>query len=134
MTERAQAAELTPDDLAALGAKLRAARADVAAAIEARLHGHGLDRHAEAGLPRRAEDTDDDAAAEAQRSMDIVQLSHTTAELAEIDSALARVADGSYGWCSDCGGPVGRARLMVQPMAVRCAPCQGKHEKRVPVR
>jgi len=134
MNERAQPAELTPDELAGFAAKLRAARAEVVAAIEARLHGHGVDRHAEAGLPRRADDTDDDAAAEAQRSMDIVQLSHTTAELAEIDSALARVADGSYGWCSDCDGPVGRARLMVQPMAVRCAPCQGKREKRVVAR
>jgi DnaK suppressor protein len=130
MNERAEPGELTPNELAELAGKLRALRADIAAAVEARLHGHGLDRHAEAGLPRRAEDTDDDAAAEAQRSMDIVQLSHTTAELADIDAALGRVAEGSYGWCIDCAGPIGRARLLVQPMAVRCAPCQGKHEKR----
>lgn len=130
MNERATPAELTSDELAELAGKLRSARAAIAAAVEARLHGHGLDRHDEAGLPRRAEDTDDDAAAEAQRSMDIAQLSHTTAELADIDAALARVADGSYGWCADCAGPIGRPRLQVQPMAVRCAPCQGKHEKR----
>jgi RNA polymerase-binding transcription factor DksA len=63
--------------------------------------------------------------------MDIAQLSHTTAELAEIDAALARIADGSYGECIDCGGPIGRARLQVHPMAVRCAPCQSRYEKRL---
>lgn len=134
MNERATPSELNEGELDQFAARLRAVRADVAGALEARLHGHGQERHDEAGLPRRAEDTDDDAAAEAQRSMDIAQLSHATAELAEIDAALARVADGSYGWCIDCGGPIGRPRLLVHPMAVRCAPCQSRREKRVPVR
>ena len=123
---------LTTDQRADLVARLQGARSQVANAIEARLHGHGLDRHVEAGLPRRADDTDDDAAAEAQRSMDIAQLSHTTTELAEIEAALARVAGGSYGDCVDCGEPIGYARLQVQPMAVRCAPCQGKREQHAP--
>jgi RNA polymerase-binding transcription factor DksA len=134
MNERATPSELTADELADFAVRLRTARAEIAAAVEARLHGHGLEHHDEAGLPRRAEDTDDDAAAEAQRSMDIAQLSHTTAELAEIDAALARVADGTYGWCVECAGPIGRPRLLVHPMAVRCAPCQSKHERRAPSR
>jgi DnaK suppressor protein len=132
MNESGARQELDAAEIEQFGAKLRVLRSEVAAAVEARLHGgHGVDRKSEAGLPRRAEDTDDDAAAEAQRSMDIAQLSHTTAELAEIDAALARIADGSYGWCVDCGGPIGRPRLLVQPMAVRCAPCQSRLEKRL---
>ena len=134
MNERAIPNELTQHELEQFTTQLRTLRAQVAAALEARLHGHGQERRDEAGLPRRADDTDDDAAAEAARSMDIAQLSHTTAELAEIDGALARVADGSYGWCIDCGGPIGRPRLLVHPMAVRCAPCQSQREKRIPVR
>jgi RNA polymerase-binding transcription factor len=134
MNERATPDELTEAEVEQFAARLRALRAEVVSAVEARLHGHGQERHTEAGLPRRAEDTDDDAAAEAARSMDIAQLSHTTAELAEIDAALARVANGSYGWCIDCGGPIGRPRLLVHPMAVRCAPCQSRREKRVPLR
>jgi DnaK suppressor protein len=130
MNERATPSELTEAELEQLKTRLRALRAEVVATMETRLHGHGQERHDEAGLPRRADDTDDDAAAEAQRSMDIAQLSHTTAELAEIDAALSRVADGSYGWCIDCGGPIGRPRLLVHPMAVRCAPCQSRREKR----
>lgn len=134
MNERATPGELDAAELEQFAGRLRTLRGEVVAAVEARLHGHGLERHDEAGLPRRAEDTDDDAAAEAQRSMDIAQLSHTTAELAEIDGALARIANGSYGWCIDCAGPIGRPRLLVQPMAVRCAPCQSRHEKRAPLR
>jgi DnaK suppressor protein len=130
MNEQATPGELTQAELEQFGARLRLLRGEVMAALEARLHGHGQERHDEAGMPRRADDTDDDAAAEAQRSMDIAQLSHATAELAEIDAALARIADGSYGWCIDCGGPIGRPRLLVHPMAVRCAPCQSRREKR----
>ncbi|MCX8004126.1 MAG: TraR/DksA C4-type zinc finger protein [Burkholderiaceae bacterium] len=125
-------AELSAPELQQFSERLRALRADVAAAVAAQLHQEGDARRAEAGLPRRAEETDDDAAAEAARQMDIAQLSHATAELAEIDAALARIAEGTYGICIDCGGPVGRARLQVQPMAVRCAPCQASHEKRRP--
>ena len=134
MDEPTAPSELTETELQQFAARLRTLRAEVVAAVEARLHGHGQERKDEAGLPRRADDTDDDAAAEAQRSMDIAQLSHTTAELAEIDAALARVRDGSYGWCIDCGGPIGRPRLLVHPMAVRCAPCQSRREKRAPLR
>lgn len=126
-----RATELTPAELEQFGARLRALRAEVAAALEARLHHHDDERKTEAGLPRRAEETDDDAAAEAARHMDIAQLSHTTAELAEIDAALARIADRSYGECIDCGGAIGRPRLLVHPMAVRCAPCQSRYEKRL---
>ena len=91
MNERATPSELTEAELEQFKTRLRALRAEVVATVEARLHGHGQERHDEAGLPRRADDTDDDAAAEAQRSMDIAQLSHTTAELAEIDAVLSRL-------------------------------------------
>jgi DnaK suppressor protein len=44
--------------------------------------------------------------------------------LQEIDVALARIADGSYGACIDCGGEIGRARLKADPTLKRCLPCQ----------
>jgi RNA polymerase-binding transcription factor DksA len=45
-------------------------------------------------------------------------------ELQDIDVALARIADGSYGACIDCGGEIGRARLKADPTLKRCLPCQ----------
>lgn len=49
-------------------------------------------------------------------------------ELVAVRAALARMADGSYGECADCGRPVGVARLLAQPQAARCIACQSKAE------
>lgn len=125
-----EAKPLTSEEVARLHARLRERRAELAAAVDARLHGHGPDRHAEAGLPRRAEETDDDGAAEAARHADVAHLSRTADELARVDAALARVAEGSYGECEDCGEPIGIARLTANPAAQRCASCQEIFEKR----
>lgn len=43
--------------------------------------------------------------------------------LAEIDAALARVRDGSYGTCETCGRPIPPARLEARPSASRCVGC-----------
>jgi RNA polymerase-binding transcription factor DksA len=49
--------------------------------------------------------------------------------LRDIDVALARIHDGTYGVCFGCGGEIGRARLKADPVATRCLPCQGHGEK-----
>lgn len=104
--------------------RLRARRRELARALNARLHEDGLDTHDEAGLPRRADETDDDGSAETQRSQDVVQLARVAAELAQVDAALARAAHGSLGECEDCGEPIAPARLQANPAALRCAECQ----------
>lgn len=43
--------------------------------------------------------------------------------LDEIDAAVARVADGTYGTCLDCGQPIPPARLEARPVAARCINC-----------
>ena len=53
-------------------------------------------------------------------------------ELMAIDAARARIADGSYGECSDCGLAIPVERLKAQPTAFRCVECQGKYEKAHP--
>ena len=50
-------------------------------------------------------------------------------ELRDIDSALARIANGSYGRCEECGTDIDYARLEVQPTAWRCVECQSQFEK-----
>jgi DnaK suppressor protein len=46
-------------------------------------------------------------------------------ELAEVDAALHRIAAGSYGTCSSCGGPLGLQRLRAIPEARFCLGCSG---------
>jgi len=44
--------------------------------------------------------------------------------LQNITDALARIEEGSYGECIDCGGAVPKKRLEVVPWALRCTKCQ----------
>jgi DnaK suppressor protein len=48
--------------------------------------------------------------------------------LKKIDEALARIADGSYGWCEETGEPIGVPRLLARPTATLCLEAQERHE------
>ena len=48
------------------------------------------------------------------------------AHLAEIDAAVRRLAEGSYGTCERCGRPIGAARLAARPVATTCMDCAGR--------
>jgi len=50
-------------------------------------------------------------------------------EIRAIDRALQRIADGTYGFCSECGVEIPNARLEANPTAERCFPCQDHFEK-----
>jgi RNA polymerase-binding transcription factor DksA len=45
------------------------------------------------------------------------------AEIAQIRSALARIADGSYGYCGRCGDRIADARLDALPWTPFCRKC-----------
>ena len=47
----------------------------------------------------------------------------------KIDSALTRIADGSYGYCDDTGEEIGIARLEARPIATLTIEAQEKHER-----
>jgi RNA polymerase-binding transcription factor DksA len=49
----------------------------------------------------------------------------TREELAEIDAALDRIADGRYGACVSCGRALGLQRLRAIPEARYCVGCSG---------
>ena len=44
-------------------------------------------------------------------------------QLTEIEVAVRRVADGTYGTCETCGAPIGEARLEARPTARVCIAC-----------
>ena len=45
-----------------------------------------------------------------------------------IDDALARLEDGTYGLCDDCGVEINEKRLAAVPFAKLCVACQSKQE------
>jgi DnaK suppressor protein len=55
-------------------------------------------------------------------------ISMKTQTLIRIDDALARLADGRYGRCDDCGQDIPEARLRAMPFALRCTRCEELRE------
>ena len=49
--------------------------------------------------------------------------------LQEVDESLDRIANGTYGICEECEGPIGLKRLEVRPVAKYCVPCKTQMEK-----
>src|SRR5574337_327654 len=124
----ASAPSLTPDERASLDAALVARQRELRAGVAAKLRNQDDPRLV--GLRNRMEDTDDWAVADAMAAQDITLVSRDLAELANVEAALARVADGSYGECVDCGAEIPFARLLAYPAARRCVACQGAAEQR----
>ncbi len=52
------------------------------------------------------------------------------AKLLEIDRALERIEEGTYGICEECGEPISPQRLKVKPTAIYCVECKSRLEKR----
>jgi RNA polymerase-binding transcription factor DksA len=46
--------------------------------------------------------------------------------LDEVESALGKLDDGTYGTCESCGDPIAEARLEAMPIARRCMSCASK--------
>ena len=71
----------------------------------------------------------DEALADLLADMDNAEIARDMRTVRELDAALARIADGSYGSCADCGGDIDLERLRAYPTAMRCIKCQEGYEK-----
>ena len=65
----------------------------------------------------------------AERDLELALSAHELAELAALDAALARIADGSYGLCADCASHIPPPRLHASPETSRCIDCQTAFER-----
>lgn len=65
---------------------------------------------------------------EQEFSLDL--LSNAQEMLAEINDALDRIVEGSYGDCEECGKKIRMTRLRALPYARFCIDCQTKIEER----
>jgi RNA polymerase-binding protein DksA len=50
--------------------------------------------------------------------------------LDQIERALARIDDGTYGVCESCGNAIGKGRLQAFPRATLCVSCKEREERR----
>ena len=72
----------------------------------------------------RASDAIDEVQFAGERELAIRNLDRESNLLRNVRSALARVADKSYGSCLHCEGEIKRKRLDAVPWANYCIPCQ----------
>ena len=63
------------------------------------------------------------------QDLDQADASRDLSELRTLDAARARMDEGSYGICSNCGQDIGFERLRANPAAERCIQCQTQFEK-----
>ena len=61
-----------------------------------------------------------------EQQISLMELKDGTRE--QIDEALLRLADGTYGICEDCSHEISARRLKAVPFARRCIQCQEKTE------
>jgi DnaK suppressor protein len=75
-------------------------------------------------------DAKDAADAGAQLIVVDAEVERDLAELRDINLALQRIDDGTYGGCNDCGNRIDPRRIVAQPTALRCVECQTRAEAR----
>jgi DnaK suppressor protein len=80
-------------------------------------------------LAGQAPDPGDESVATLITDLGHANMGRDLSELRALEAALARLRDGSYGICAECGGDIGFERLRANPAAVRCVDCQRVHEK-----
>lgn len=65
-----------------------------------------------------------------ERGKDLALREHDSIRLTEIDEALERLEDGTYGVCQHCGVQIPYARLEVEPAAKYCVDCREEEDER----
>lgn len=75
-------------------------------------------------------DIADRASSETDRSIELRARDRQRKLISKIDSALARIEDGSYGYCEETGDPIGVGRLDARPIATLSLEAQERHERR----
>jgi DnaK suppressor protein len=75
-------------------------------------------------------DITDRATSETDRALELRARDRQRKLISKIDAAIARIEDGSYGFCDETGEPIGLRRLEARPIATLSVEAQERHERR----
>lgn len=75
-------------------------------------------------------DIADRATSETGRSIELRARDRQRKLISKINAALARIEDGSYGYCEETGEPIGLGRLEARPIATLSIEAQERHERK----
>ena len=86
------------------------------------------DARAEGGKEREVLDQGESSEVDIQEDIEFALIQMKSETLNKISDALARLDQGDYGNCFDCGEEIAQARLRALPFAVRCKDCEEARE------
>jgi DnaK suppressor protein len=75
-------------------------------------------------------DLADRATSETDRALELRARDRQRKLIAKIDAAIARIEEGTYGFCEETGEPIGLKRLDARPIATLSLEAQERHERR----
>ena len=78
--------------------------------------------------PVRASDPMDKATLEANRNFTIRMRDRETKLIRKIELSLARIDEGTFGICEDCGEEISINRLKARPVTTYCIACKNRLE------
>src|SRR4030067_2606384 len=120
-------AGLPPSEIARFRERLRARDLELRQKIHSALVNTEDKTYAE--VAGRVLDVAEQAVADMFADDKIIMIQKEVAEQADVAAALARITNGTYGACVDCGDEIGVKRLGGLPTAQRCTPCPAPHER-----
>ena len=85
-----------------------------------------------ADIAGEVHDLEDESLADLLTDVSHAEVTRDVEEIRDIETALQRIAAGSYGICIRCDNAIDRDRLDAYPTAKRCLPCQQYHERNRP--
>lgn len=118
---------LTPQQSTALATRLRGRFESLREEVRQDLLKSDDDRAA--GLADRVRDLEDESIATLIVDLDLAETDRDLEELQDVEAALTRIREGTYGRCLRCGEPIPFERLNAYPTAKRCRTCQVLQEK-----
>jgi DnaK suppressor protein len=75
-------------------------------------------------------DLADRASSETDRAIELRARDRQRKLIAKIDAAMARIDEGTYGYCEETGEPISLRRLEARPIATLSIEAQERHERR----
>jgi len=120
-------AHLTQQQLNQIRKKLNDRYQVLLTEVQDELNGRG--NHNLEGLNPGTGDAGDESVADLIADLGATMVDRQIQEMREIEAARARINDGTYGECIDCGSEIPFERLAAYPTALRDVPCQNQYER-----
>jgi DnaK suppressor protein len=88
----------------------------------------GVRAEGASGMIHNVTEIGESAEADIQGDIELALIQMKAETLHKVNEALARLEEGTYGNCFECGGEISNQRLRALPFAVRCKDCEEARE------